>query len=346
MRASQVAALRRELLGWLDTADAESYYDLMSDDPGTWSRPAQREALVEADLFFVSDEMTAVAGHASQSMPDQVPVRDEFPAECGFAVWDGPLVAADVIEKLLAAHPTAELISTCHVLSWKLMELHVHYDDDNGDDHVAGEVEVEAAVTGQEDGSGSSYCADQRVRAATLTFWVKPDNRTYPPLIPYHSAVLDLTLPIRQSARDDNEGGNEAAGAWIEHFDMAVYTTLVLMGQTVAAVTAERPERAERRRTERAGLDMRDVRVIKLRRAQAEEPPADETPAGADAADDPDGKVHIEWRRRWVVRGHWRQQWYPSLNDHRSVWIHSYVKGPEDKPLLATGADVVRALTR
>lgn len=47
MRASHVAALRRVLLEWLDAADAadaQAYYDLMADDPGTWNQVGQRDA--------------------------------------------------------------------------------------------------------------------------------------------------------------------------------------------------------------------------------------------------------------------------------------------------------------
>lgn len=40
-----------------------------------------------------------------------------------------------------------------------------------------------------------------------------------------------------------------------------------------------------------------------------------------------------EYSIQWIVRGHWRQQWYPSLNRHQPKWINPYVKGPEDKPL-------------
>lgn len=41
-----------------------------------------------------------------------------------------------------------------------------------------------------------------------------------------------------------------------------------------------------------------------------------------------------EWAHSWVVRGHWRHQWYPNIQAHRPVWVASHVKGPEDKPLL------------
>ncbi len=36
---------------------------------------------------------------------------------------------------------------------------------------------------------------------------------------------------------------------------------------------------------------------------------------------------------RWIVSGHWRNQYYPSMKTHRPKYIPSYVKGPEGKPL-------------
>lgn len=39
------------------------------------------------------------------------------------------------------------------------------------------------------------------------------------------------------------------------------------------------------------------------------------------------------WKQRWLVRGHLRAQWYPSLQSHRVVWIAPYLKGPEDAPV-------------
>ena len=31
-------------------------------------------------------------------------------------------------------------------------------------------------------------------------------------------------------------------------------------------------------------------------------------------------------RSHWV-RGHWRQQWYPSIQDHRTIWIDGFIRG-------------------
>jgi len=40
------------------------------------------------------------------------------------------------------------------------------------------------------------------------------------------------------------------------------------------------------------------------------------------------------YSHRWVVRGHWRAQWYSASEEHRTVYIAPYLKGPEGAPLL------------
>lgn len=42
----------------------------------------------------------------------------------------------------------------------------------------------------------------------------------------------------------------------------------------------------------------------------------------------------VLWSHRWVVNGHWRRQYYPSTNSHDWVYVDSYVKGPEEAPLI------------
>ena len=42
-----------------------------------------------------------------------------------------------------------------------------------------------------------------------------------------------------------------------------------------------------------------------------------------------------DWSHRWIVSGHWRKQWYSSRHRHEPLFIDSYVKGPDDKPLKA-----------
>lgn len=44
-------------------------------------------------------------------------------------------------------------------------------------------------------------------------------------------------------------------------------------------------------------------------------------------------KARVDWECRWLVRGHLRNQYYPSTDTHRLKYIHPYMKGPEDKPI-------------
>ena len=84
----------------------------------------------------------------------------------------------------------------------------------------------------------------------------------------------------------------------------------------------ERIPRASRREGHRAGLEQEHVTVLRLRRT-ASKPPTEEPQP-------------VDWRCQWVVRGHWRNQWFPSEQRHKQRYIAPYVKGPEDKPLRVT----------
>lgn len=41
----------------------------------------------------------------------------------------------------------------------------------------------------------------------------------------------------------------------------------------------------------------------------------------------------VDWHCRWFVHGHWRDQYYPSEQCNRPIWITTYLKGPENKPI-------------
>lgn len=62
-----------------------------------------------------------------------------------------------------------------------------------------------------------------------------------------------------------------------------------------------------------------NVSVITLRRAES-------SPSSINVTGPTD------WSCQWLVRGHWRQQFYRSTSERRPLWIEPYVKGPEDKP--------------
>lgn len=85
-------------------------------------------------------------------------------------------------------------------------------------------------------------------------------------------------------------------------------------------VSAPVRHRSSERRAAREGLSASGVRLIKLRTTERRTEPGEGT---------------VNWQHSWIVRGHWRKQWYPSQQTHKARYINPYPKGPEDKPLLA-----------
>lgn len=113
----------------------------------------------------------------------------------------------------------------------------------------------------------------------------------------------------------------------LERFDGMKRTTVFvqvlwrLMAQYVRKSKRYAVSRPTARAVARIGHPARDVTVVRLRRERS-------------PASDEDGKGSVEYSHRWVVRGFWRDQWYPSLDAHRQIYIADYIKGPDDKPLV------------
>jgi len=100
--------------------------------------------------------------------------------------------------------------------------------------------------------------------------------------------------------------------------------------------------RPERRRASRLAakrhfpLDGEEIKLRHLRRLEGE---GEQTPR-----DTPEGAGHT-LTHRIIVRGHPRDQWYPSLGpariegqwnpaSHRRIWIGAHIRGPEHAPLI------------
>jgi hypothetical protein len=101
--------------------------------------------------------------------------------------------------------------------------------------------------------------------------------------------------------------------------------------QKILVTRGMTPARQARKRIQRADWWQARplVRVVELRRREAVHEHA------AQGNDD-----EHDWSCQWVVRGHWRQQFYPSTRARQPVWITPYVKGPENKPLKPPRATV------
>jgi hypothetical protein len=101
-----------------------------------------------------------------------------------------------------------------------------------------------------------------------------------------------------------------------------VLASCAWLKQRIAVVERTPLERHARKRLQREqGIEIHDIKVIRLRRAES-----------LARVEGSHGEP-VEWSCRWVVNGHWRNQYHPSDGKHELQYILPYVKGPEDKPL-------------
>jgi hypothetical protein len=150
--------------------------------------------------------------------------------------------------------------------------------------------------------------------------------------------VFDSVAPNRQMARNEPQlvyahggeftwpfGNNESTALESANFKATLLprlrTAWLLMQQSLVNSSEVQLTRPARRRLQRAGHEPADVRLVELRRTS--------TPAHTD-----DSTTDREYHHRWIVRGHWRQQWHPSRQVHRPTWIAPHIKGPDQAPLI------------
>lgn len=127
----------------------------------------------------------------------------------------------------------------------------------------------------------------------------------------YAKAQMDLTfVPIGARYPEDVNGGQ---GETLLKLAAFIASPFISTKRHV-----ERTSNGARRRGRPS--DPVGVRVIALRSEVREAVAAErgERPA---------------WKSRWLVRGHYRAQWYPSTRSHRVIWIAPYIKGPEGLPI-------------
>lgn len=106
-----------------------------------------------------------------------------------------------------------------------------------------------------------------------------------------------------------------------EAFALLLALADVMEVRGVANTSSEPPDTTRARDRNATQWRPREVNLVYRRK----------TPIKPSAA----GVQPREWTHRWPVRGFWRRQWYPSLQEHRMVWVAAHTRGPEDAPLIA-----------
>jgi hypothetical protein len=107
----------------------------------------------------------------------------------------------------------------------------------------------------------------------------------------------------------------------VDQMKLFICASSTFLRQEILPVVSVPLERHARKRLEKKGYEAKPISVVQLRRTATGEKHESESTSA------------VEWNYQWTVRGHVRQQYYKTLNEHLPIWIHPHLKGPADKPL-------------
>lgn len=262
---------------------------------------------LDTDICWMTTEMMDLVQTAMADFDptEEVTVDDIF-LPSGFMVLPHAFYSKDVNDKTLA----------WRILQWKLIDPLVVVVNDN------------------EEGYGYTYDLsfegkpEAGVRFMQMSWtWDEDDwNAEYPELIEELRArgenwgIAHATaIPLRfMNNKHEMSGEGDRRADWLLFWRVAQR----LMSERIVTKEHRVAGRAARRDAKRFDMPPPLLRVIELRRPRQ----------------DRDGEEREqstrEYTHRWIVRGHWRSQWYPSQGRHKQKYIGAYVKGPEDLDLI------------
>lgn len=129
------------------------------------------------------------------------------------------------------------------------------------------------------------------------------------------------------SLTDDEAVKNELLGFWRWILTASMFLEQEIVVQDRVSVGSAVGKRARNIREDS------DCHVVSMRRAHRENCQYHGEPSA------------VDWNYQWLVRGHWRNQWYPKAQRNVPIYINPYLKGPDGKPM-KTPAPTVFAVTR
>lgn len=267
--------------------------------------------LFGADPIYVSREMCEVVRAAQETFQPEALLLTDLVSDAAFVYFAQPFEVRD----------RDELQTTIAAASWGPL---ISLRPDETETSLSHEAMLERwRQQAIEQGERFKNDAARYVDGIALTIYAntkpKPwDERLQgrrPALVPIHFTPWWFGMTFEGNEWD--EIGRPTGAAW---WWRIVQTTMRLMQQRIAVRHEEHPDRALRREGARLRFLERKVLVVHLRRERSQE----HEPSGESA----------NYSHRFIVGAHWRNQWYPSLNAHRQIWIGDFVKGPLDKPLV------------
>lgn len=288
--------------------------------------------LERAEPVWVDGHILDLVDHARQTFQPEAMLPTDAFAESGFAFFERPVFVEDVNGKRAAFRAMSwgrVAIAGRSQKDYEGQQLHVCLYSHLGDlDDYSGTMAEKFADVARQRGMGArelhrliwGSSSLSMFHVGMVPFGLTPQD-VYDELTPEQQ---DLPAARGLVAMEQTEDGMvEADKSWLETWGF-VQTFFRLAQQRIATISAAEGDRHTRKRIARMKgkpANFTGVQVVTLRRPKR--PLADDHVAHS-----------VDWKHRWVVDGHWRNQFYPSTKTHRQIWIAPYVKGPEDADLV------------
>lgn len=261
--------------------------------------------LTHASTYWIDADMLTLMGSAAPTMPDQPLRMEDAPREFGFVLFEHSIY-------LNTDDPREKERIGVRALSWRRG---MHYDVE-GKTHPGFEVWW---YSDRYDKNDMLFRGNAWDKFVSLTG--KHEPNTYAGHL--HRLIVShyQFLPFAEAkAMVEDSPFSDRYRRWLTAFWALVQTPIP--GKKSIVMQAEvAPDRHLRRQLERQSLPVQHVTFITLRQIkQRKKEEGEET-------------KEVRWTHRWLVDGFWRNQYYPSEDLHRQIYIDPFIKGPEGLPL-------------
>lgn len=314
--ARMLPDIRAELVQWLSDPGSAGGQARWSQGFDAKTAAQERRAAADwavalraAELFFVAKDMTRMAVSAGLALPSYRLHPEDLPATHGLLLWEeyatdafdgGEFTGCPIIGVSWAVQGGGVQLRT-----WCLREDWIPF-----------------MAKGDPRAGLKDLTADQ-VRALRIDYpqaivCMSTGYLPFGRLPGWLSSMPDDTSGMTVAALEDYSKSADRQ----EQAERALVVTWLLMGQTLASEDQVAPSKASVKYLRRIDPNLLTaVRYVKLRRSGSM---TQERLEGS-------GSGH---QVRWIVRGHWRNHWYPSRKAHRPIWIDAHIKGPDGAPIL------------
>lgn len=328
MRAEEVLEAQRDLIQRLDDKRFRWYVgdvsmsehlqsDLSDEEAKNYVRDqighGLQRVVQTAYAFQVTADMTPLVVQAAMSL-DQTDrfEKEMMPTGCGIVRFEQPLPMTDVRGRKLLIHwivwgPPTNSWGDSTIFNGGPAATIWWFNDHTVQPDEIGQQIIEDSVRDPKGFATKQMIGRWGIAGMSI---VSQDVRVGP------ATVLPSTETMGRiivSGDIPHEGTN------LVRYIMALW---LLLQQTIVTQTEYQAPRAHRRWARRMNIPT-GVTVIDLRRTGNYHRQ--------------EGETQVEWSHRWVVRGHWRwQACGEGRKERKRIWIHDFVKGPDDMPLVIT----------